>query len=106
MAETIRLDVDLARDLAHVPAGESLEGWTVVHHDEISHGRWSARKRVVIRNAEGQHYAAHYEEGLTESQDYDSFGDGRETYPFTPVIARTRIVEVTEYVTPKETDHA
>lgn len=103
MTESIHLEADLARDLTFEDVGSTLEGWTVVHREDLYKTRWSQASRVVIRNADGQHYAATYQTGLTESQDYDSF-DNCDTYEFTPVVARTRMVEVTEYVAPEATD--
>lgn len=106
MTETIHLPIDLARELTFEDIGSGFDGWTVVHKETTGRGRWDIRKRIVIRNDDGQHYAAKYSVGATESQDYDSF-DNRETYEFAPVIARTRMVEVTEYVTAaEETDRA
>lgn len=103
MADNIHLPVDLARDLTFEDVGSGFDGWTVVHKETTGRGRWDIRKRIVIRNAEGQHYAATYSVGATESQDYNSF-DNCETYEFTPVVARTRMVEVTDYLTPEEAD--
>jgi hypothetical protein len=102
MTDTIHLPVDLARDLTFENVGSCLDGWTVVHKETTGRGRWDIHKRIVIRSAEGQHYAAKYSEGATEYQN-GSF-EGRETYEFTPVVARTRMVEVTDYLTPEEAD--
>lgn len=96
-SETIHLDIDLVRELVCTSVGDSLEGWTVVHREDIDQLRWSQVSRVVIRDDDGQHYDATYETGLTEYQDHTSFDDCA-TYPFAPVVARTRMIEVTEYV--------
>ena len=50
--------------------GYALDGWTTVDVQDNGSGRWSAYKRAITKNdASGNHYAWHYEEGLTEYQE-------------------------------------
>jgi hypothetical protein len=97
MAKGVVLEGVTARELAWRSAGKSSEGWTVVENEEIEHRRWESVHRLVIRNEEGEHYAATYRRGLTENQDGRPFDD-EETVTFTQVFPKTETVEVVRYV--------
>lgn len=98
MAEPITLPASDARDLLDFePGQEAFDGWTIAADERIGEGRWTERRRLVIRNGDGQHYAATYERGLTERQEMSPW-EYDETVTFAPVMPRTRMVEITEYV--------
>jgi hypothetical protein len=97
MTEPITLDADIARELPG-EVGYTIDGWTVVADDRVNERRWTSVHRLVIRPENGtQHYAAEYERGLSESQDTSPW-EYNKTVTFKPVVARTRMVEVTEWV--------
>ncbi|MFF4779430.1 hypothetical protein ACFY05_42105 [Microtetraspora fusca] len=91
------LPVSLARELAYSNLGDTIDGWTVVENEQTDARRWVSVHSLVIRNEAGEHYAGWYSRGLTEYQDTRPWED--ETVArFDPVVPRTRLVEVTEYV--------
>jgi hypothetical protein len=98
MPAPLTLPASDARELIGSPIGqEAFDGLTVVADERLGEGRWTEHRRMVIRDGEGSHYAAAYENGLSETQDTGPW-EYDETVTFTPVVVRKRMVEVTEYV--------
>ena len=98
VTDPIALPAEDARGLLDFePGQEAFDGWTIAADEHLGEGRWTERRRLVIRNGDGQHYAARYERGLTEQQETYPW-EGDKPVTFTPVVARTRMVEITEYV--------
>lgn len=97
MAKGVVLEAETARELAWLNAGGTHEGWTVVSNEEIDHARWESIHTLVIRNEDGEHFAADYRQGLTESQDTKPW-EYDKTVTFKQVFPKTETVEVTSYV--------
>ncbi|SKU46684.1 Uncharacterised protein [Mycobacteroides abscessus subsp. abscessus] len=76
--------------------GAECDGFEVVHVKQGEDRRWSRTNLVVVRAPSGKHYAYDYEQGLTEYQDVDAFGDGNpKPYEVIPV---EKTVTITNYV--------
>lgn len=98
MTDPITLPAFDADELTHYDVGAGFDDWTVAADEHIEDRRWYALYRLVIRrDSDGQHFAANYKVGLTEEQEDIKPFEG-DTVTFVPVVARTRMVEVTEYV--------
>lgn len=97
--EPVELHVEDARDLTVESVGGGFDGWTVAAHERLGSGRWHSRHRLVIRNARGEHFAAEYEQGLTESQETPPWA-GKKAVTFKPVQRRSKVVRVYEWVSP------
>ncbi len=94
----ITLDAEVARELVYNGVGDSGEGFTVVAIEEGETYRWTRSMRLIVsRDSDGQLFAARYEQGLTEQQMTEPWEYAR-TARFEPVVKRTRMVEVVEYV--------
>lgn len=89
MNETVRLTVDLARELAWELAGHTAEeGWTVVRNALLDTSRWSSIHELVIRNEADEYYMTTFTQGLTECQDERPFEEDE------PVFERVYPVKV------------
>lgn len=98
-ADRITLPADLAREILYSGVGQTYEGWTFVADTHVDKTRWTEYRRIVVRrDSDGQHYAADYQQGLTENQDTEPW-EGRKTAVFERVVPVERIV--VDYVTPK-----
>lgn len=95
------LPAEDARELAYLGVGQGFDGWTVVADDEVDHSRWESHHQLVIRDADGRHYAAPYSQGLTEYQDTRPWED-QKTVTFHPVAPRSKVVHVVEWVAPEQ----
>lgn len=82
----MKLDVELARELAYGRPGEVYEGFMVVLNDLDDSDRWSLIYRLVVLNQENSTYwEAYYSVGATESQDerpFDEFYTGQDVAEF------------------------
>lgn len=65
--------------------------------EEVGSGRFRSTHQIVIRDEDGRHFAATFEQGLTERQDIQPWA-GEETVTFHPVAPRTKVVHVVEWV--------
>jgi hypothetical protein len=98
-AGPVELPAEVARELAYEKAGRTFEGWTVVENEQTGSDRWMSHYDLVIRNADGEHFSAWYQKGLTEYQDVRPW-EGEKTARFEPVERRMRVVRVVEWVPP------
>ena len=94
--DIVTMPGDLARELVDEP-GWTLDGWTVAANERVSASRWVSRHRLVIHDGEGNHYAADYRQGLSETQETRPWEDD-DTVTFHRVERRTRMVEVVDYL--------
>lgn len=97
----VTLPVGDARELTYLGVGQGFDGWTVVADDEVDHSRWESHHQLVIRDADGRHYAAPYSQGLTEYQDTRPWED-QKTVTFHPVVPRSRVAVAVEWVAPEQ----
>lgn len=91
----IDLPVDLARKLVG-PPGLAVDGWTVVHHEQLGSREWASVHELVIER-DGLLYGATYEQGLSEGQGPRPWDDVEQAR-FYRVEKRTRLLEVAEFV--------
>lgn len=94
--DPITLPASDARQLVYSGPGGTLDRWTVAAITNDDSGQWTSYHRLVIRDADGRHYAAGFERGLTEYQDTAPFEYDKEV-KFRPVYPAVCMVEVTEW---------
>lgn len=98
----VTLPVDDARELLdYQDVGGGCGGWTVVAVTQTGSSRWHSTHRIVIRNEAGEHFAAYFQQGLTEQQHTEPW-DGQEAVMFNPVVARPKVVRTVEWVKPAD----
>lgn len=96
-AGPVELDVKVARDLAELGVGRSIDGWTVVDDEEGEARRWVVGHTLIIRNEAGEHFAGYYDVGLTEVQETEPW---ERVAKFVPVERRVSVVRSVGWVTP------
>jgi hypothetical protein len=76
MIETLKLDKDVARELAYGLSGEWHEGYEVIENQIVDTTRWSTVYFLVIKKiGELGYWGTHYDKGSTEYQDHRPFED-------------------------------
>lgn len=89
----MKLDKEVALELIY----GDCDGYKHVSDEQVSSGRWSEYRLLVIEDADGNLWGSEYEVGLTESQDQYPW-DYEEEAEFKPVTRKAVTTYVYEFV--------